>query len=363
MFTTKLLSRTITIVIVFVLALSGVSPAFAAAPSNDDFDFATVIGAVPFSDNIDTSEATSAFDDPTTCTNNGSVWYAFTPATNMTLEANTFGSNYDTVLSVYTGTRGSLIQVPGGCNDDYSGGQSRVVFSATSGTTYYFLLGACCGTGGSGGGNLTFSLGEHVLQPPVAGFSFYPSDASVFDSVQFYDGSYDPENIGIQSFSWDFGDGATAEDSYPTHQYVADGDYSVQHTVTTFDGRVGIASSQVIQVRTKDVAISKFSIPQTARVNQTKTINVEVLNKRYSDYVQVTLYKGLPGGGEQFIGTLTIYVPAKAKQATTFKFSYTFTSDDATIGKVTFRAEANIVNGRDALTADNTSIATTKVSR
>jgi hypothetical protein len=89
---------------------------------------------------------------------------------------------------------------------------------------------------------------------------------------------------------------------------------------------------------------------------------VNIQNKRYSDYVQVTLYKGLPGGGEQVIGTLTIYVPAKAKQATIFKFSYTFTPGDAKIGKVTFRAVATLVNGQDAFPLDNTAIGTTLIS-
>jgi hypothetical protein len=145
------------------------------------------------------------------------------------------------------------------------------------------------------------------------------------------------------------------------HQFAVDGDYPISLTFTTDDGRSATAN-QVVQVRTRDVAISKFSIPQTAQVNQTKTISVDILNKRYSDYVTVTLIKGLPGGGEQVIGTLTIFVPAKAKQSTTFKFSYTFTSADASIGKVTFKAVASIASGRDALPADNTSIATTKVS-
>ena len=94
-----------------------------------------------------------------------------------------------------------------------------------------------------------------------------------------------------------------------------------------------------------------------------KTINVDVKNKRYSEYVQVTLIKGLPGGGEQVIGTLTLYVPARATRATTFKFSYTFTPNDATIGKVTFKAVATIVNSNDALPSDNTAISTTLVTK
>lgn len=132
---------------------------------------------------------------------------------------------------------------------------------------------------------------------------------------------------------------------------------------TTSDSRSNSAT-QVVQVRKKDVAISKLSVPQTAATNQTKTINVDVKNNRYSDYVTVNLIRGLPGGGEQIIGTLTIYVPAKAVKPTTFKFSYTFTSADAVVGKVTFKAVANIANGgRDAWPADNTLIASTIVNR
>jgi len=98
---------------------------------NDDFDSATLIDALPFTDNLDTTQATWADDDPQDCTSNGSVWYAFTPGTDMAIEATTFGSDYDTVLSVYTGSRGALNLVPGACNDDYDGLQSRVVFNAS----------------------------------------------------------------------------------------------------------------------------------------------------------------------------------------------------------------------------------------
>ena len=77
-------------------------------PANDDFDNAIVVNELPYSATEDTTGATAAFDDPTTCANNGSVWFAFTPAASMQIVANTFGSNYDTVLSVYTGSRGAL---------------------------------------------------------------------------------------------------------------------------------------------------------------------------------------------------------------------------------------------------------------
>jgi hypothetical protein len=131
-------------------------------PPNDDFDSATAIPGLPFNQELDTSGATWAGDDPWDCTSNGSVWYTFTPGSDMVIEANTFGSDYDTVLSAYTGTRGALALVPGACVDDYNGLQSRVRFPVTAGETYYLLVGFCCGGGSDGGGNLHLEVQELV---------------------------------------------------------------------------------------------------------------------------------------------------------------------------------------------------------
>src|SRR2546428_683026 len=69
--------------------------------------------------------------------------------------------------------------------------------------------------------------------------------------------------------------------------------------------------------------------------------------------------------GLQQFGSLTQFVPMNPKNGTTeFAFSYTFTADDARVGKVTFKAVANILGARDALPADNEAIAApTNVSR
>jgi hypothetical protein len=71
----------------------------------------------------------------------------------------------------------------------------------------------------------------------------------------------------------------------------------------------------------------------------------------------------VPGGGEQQIGVLTLYVPARSTKPTVFKFSYTFSPGDAAVGKVTFKAVATIVDHRDALPGDNMVISTTLVTK
>ena len=117
---------------------------------------------------------------------------------------------------------------------------------------------------------------------------------------------------------------------------------------------------QYCQYSAHDVAIKKFSVPQSARSNQTRQITVGVSNNACPDTVQVTLTRN----GVQLLGTLTQFVPVRGPNRTTdFDFSYTFTTSDATAKKVTFTADATIIGAPDAFPADNTATATTKVSK
>ena len=133
------------------------------APANDDFASATESTSLPFTDSINTSDATTAVDDPECAGNGHTVWYSFTAPAEMGIEANTFGSDYDTTLSVYTGSRGALTQIA--CNDDAAETlQSRVRFNATEGVTYFFMVGSFFD---SPGGNLVFSVEEIPLIVPL----------------------------------------------------------------------------------------------------------------------------------------------------------------------------------------------------
>jgi len=140
-----------------------------AAPANDEIANATVITALPFTDGplTTTTTATTAPDDPSCVGNGPTVWYTFTPATDLSMIVHTFGSKYDTTVSVYTGTPGALTQLA--CNDDFQSLQSRVAFSAVAGTTYYIMVGSYHG---SRGGRLLF----WAVEPA-------PLEASVFGII------------------------------------------------------------------------------------------------------------------------------------------------------------------------------------
>jgi len=326
-------------------------------PPNDNFAAATSIPALPFDGTVDLTAASLEAGEPTTpsCASSpltSTAWYRFTPTQTGSISASAFGFGFSAVVAAYTGTSvASLTQV--GCGAF----GNRSTFRAVANTTYYFQVGGLFGQTGS----LEFRL--EVTPPPFASFFFFPFDPSVFDVVQFVDQSFDPGGVGFEPQVWSFGDGTTGTGFNVTHRYAADGDYTVHLTVTTLDGRSAVAS-QTVHVRTHDVAITRFSVPIAASSGQTRRIVVSVNSKRYDETVEVQLFKSVPGGFRQF-GSLTQFVPMNPRNGTTeFAFSYTFTADDAQIGKVSFRADAVVSGARDALPADNEAIAPpTKVSR
>jgi hypothetical protein len=120
----------------------------------------------------------------------------------------------------------------------------------------------------------------------------------------------------------------------------------------------------VVHVQTHDVSVVKIAAPKSGRVNQIGKVSVSLASKLAAETVRVDLYKILPGGESYKIGYQELLVPARSSNRTvTVNFSYTFTSADATIGKVTFNAVATIVDAPDVLPGDNEARVTTKVTR
>lgn len=128
-----------------------------SGPANDNFGSAIDIGSVPSTRTATTTNATteggeqlglSSSCGPRSGSYGKTVWYRFTPSSDMTLTVDTSGSDYDTVLAAYIG--GSLGGSRIACNDDASGtGQSRLSFNAAVGTIYHFQVGGYNGASGN----------------------------------------------------------------------------------------------------------------------------------------------------------------------------------------------------------------------
>src|SRR5688572_4063257 len=109
---------------------------------------------VPFV--MSTTNATDTGDSDPACQRNfgGGVWFRFTPANTGTVTISTCGSDFDTVLQVYSGSCDALVPVAGGCND--SGGSACpssvsafVQFSGIGGQAYWILAGGVSGARGT----------------------------------------------------------------------------------------------------------------------------------------------------------------------------------------------------------------------
>lgn len=114
-------------------------------PANDDLAGATVVGALPFSDSVDTSDATTERGEPATFCAGGplaSVWYSFTPAADGVAIVDTNGSDFNTVVAVWTQTQFGLTPVACGFNPNIPGeSAARTAFQASAGETYLIQAG------------------------------------------------------------------------------------------------------------------------------------------------------------------------------------------------------------------------------
>ncbi|QUQ68695.1 PKD domain-containing protein [Kutzneria sp. CA-103260] len=444
-----------------VLLAPGV--ANAAPPSNDDFDTATTISALPFTSTMDTTQATKASDDPISCyySGSGSEWFDYTAPADGIVMASATTAGTRPLISAYTGARGALTQVPGSCTngnrsplstfhvtagttyhimliDPYYGSQvtfgltavpvepndafatatvaafpseltgdlsrssaepgettpscdstvdhsvwyrytpertrsvsveraaynqapaisvyrgTRLdgltevdcvpsqsylnsVFTATAGQTYYIRVAA----GVEDAGWFDVRIGNAPALKPYV--SFYPQQPSVYDTITFSPWAGDPLGRPLVSGEVRFGDGAAAPiDGSPIqHQYTKDGQYQVEVTGATGDGRAG-STVDTVRVETHDVALSDLRVPASARVDQTKSIKVSVGNTRYDEDVRVELFRLSEGGYYTSVGVLTQRVVAAPGHQVDFPFAYTYTAADAAAGKVTFKVAATL---------------------
>ncbi|WP_143047248.1 hypothetical protein [Amycolatopsis xylanica] len=472
-----MLSKRTAVIGFIAAAISVLTPGFAhaAPPSNDDFDTATAITALPFRTNANTAGTVAAADDPTSCSTQvtGSVWYRYTAPADGIVRTSRGSGRYGPFIAVYTGERGALTQVPGACTNPYNG-PPFTTFHVTAGTTYHVMLFEEFGSSGTvdfdfmsvppepndaiaaataaglpaeytgdltrasaepgepaascdpeavqsvwyryvpertrsvsvekvfgkapaisvyrdgaeldcvpGGNHLasvfTATAGQAyyirvadsaeraawfdlriATAPALRPNGYFTNDRpSVYSEIGFTPTSGDPLGRSLVSGEVRFGDGTSAPitGGELRHRYTVDGTYQVEFTGSTNDGRTG-TGVKTLKVETHDVSLTGFSVPATARVDQTKPLKVSVVNARYGETVKVTLLRQTPEGYFTEVGALTQAVSAPGK--VDFPFAYTYTAADAAAGKVTFKVVATLDNKDDARPSDNELIAATK---
>jgi hypothetical protein len=151
----------IVLCLVGLLGLSLAPSVMAAAPDNDTYDGRTSVGSLPFTDTVDTSEATTdatdaeanaVCDEPAT---EASVWYEVTAASDGGIVVDVSGSTYAAGVTVVTGSPGSFGFVT--C------GPFTSAFETAAGETYVILVFDFEAGAGNGG---TLSITVEEIPPP-----------------------------------------------------------------------------------------------------------------------------------------------------------------------------------------------------
>lgn len=125
-------------------------------PPNDSCRLPAEITSLPYFDLVDTRGASTDPSDPYPRCGNGShdrrVWYRFVAPNTGVVTLDTAGSTYQPILSVYTGTCGSLVPVDQGCDAGYpyyyTSGTAHLSIPVNAGVTYYFQVSASSPPGG-----------------------------------------------------------------------------------------------------------------------------------------------------------------------------------------------------------------------
>ncbi len=269
-------------------------------PANDDFDNRTTIWSLPFIiTNFNTANATTQGNDPhTPCGSTStpkqsrSVWYRYTPATTGNYIITTDGSNYDTVLAVWTGTFGSLTNQ--GCDDNSGmGSQSSLALTLNGGTTYYIEV-MRYGSGSGGLLNLFVTLNEQpsinlavtppgfddigtVLSRPELGYPWMEiqvADLANYSLLSQYDAIFINCSWNIQS---------TPQVASALQQYVQNGgsiyasDWAYEYIRDAFPGYINfptdpyIGMSQQVTANITDAGLTNYINP----TNPPSTIDLE----------------------------------------------------------------------------------------
>jgi hypothetical protein len=162
-------------------------------PAHDDCAAATVVTALPFSDEIDTTGATvEVSDPPQSCAldqpNTHSVWYRLESAVASTAIVDLSGTDYFAILSVYDGTCGALTETL--CSSGIEPTDSPyALVPVPAGVPVYLEITSF----GDPGGTLRVTVTEPAAGTPVrVGPEFRVND---FD--EYYQGAYLERGHGV----------------------------------------------------------------------------------------------------------------------------------------------------------------------
>jgi len=153
------------------------------APANDNFIAAQPLlgnsGSIVLN-NTSNSLATTEISEPLHAAQ--SVWFIWFASVTAQTTIDTHGSNFDTLLGVYTGnTVTALTEIASNDDDGFPNGTSSVIISAIAGQTYYIAVAKKAGFAGTGS-NINLNWTTNFNAPVTLNVPVLPLWAMIFFS-------------------------------------------------------------------------------------------------------------------------------------------------------------------------------------
>jgi len=108
------------------------------------------------------------------------------------------------------------------------------------------------------------AIGSTDAHAAAYAISFEPQSPLAGEQVTFHAERVNPGKGGGDSFTWEFGDGATGAGEDPTHIYAAAGTYTVVLSVTGSDGTTSVEDTAEIEVKAAPGAPPANSAPSAS---------------------------------------------------------------------------------------------------
>lgn len=380
--------------VVLALLVAGLplANAQAAPPDNDNSSNATVIDSFPFTASLNTNDATlEATENQGNCgPQTHTVWYTFTALTNGAVLIDTFGSGFDTVLSVYYGRPDILPSIPFvtgsnevDCNDESfvgPAGTSSLRLEFYEGDTYYIQLGGWLAgsgdavlnvtNGASIAGRVTNALGEPLEDICVgtygqgAGYGYAQTDANgVYVSPALYSDDYVVEFYDCSGPGEDYeGEFYDNKQDWENADRVS---VSVEQAVTGIDAVLALNNGGdplSVDLAITDVAIENVPLhtdggPLPVGYSRNVTVNYKNLGTNSAQFVAVIVNVCPTTAGDcQLIGeTFFQNLEAGATGTRTFRWSgLGQIGDQVVVAEICGGEESNYFNNFQA--ADHYSV-------
>jgi subtilisin family serine protease len=133
-------------------------------PTNDNFANRIGLSGLPVSTTGSNIGATGEVGEPTQNGATNSAWWSWTAPSTGTVSFDTIGSNFDTYLSVFTGSAVNSLSLIGFDDDGGGNRTSKLTRSVTAGTTYQIAV--------DGFSSYTGNINLNITAPPPANNNF-----------------------------------------------------------------------------------------------------------------------------------------------------------------------------------------------